>query len=435
MAGRVRAKRGWLYGRGPVFAAVLLAVFLFDSTIARAEKRLALLISNQAYAEAVGPLRNPRNDIALIKAALLRVRFADEDIQVVADADRIAMLRAFDDFAARLHRAGPGAISFFYYSGHGAANDRHENFLIPVDIPEVTTDFWYRSVPLRELLDRLNEEAPEAKHFVVFDACRNTLKLRDKRSRALIQPRGFEPVRNTPGMLIAFSTAEGELASDGDRAGPYAPALAEEIVKPGVEAVTVFRNTQLRVSALIGQEPWTQNGPIGETYFAGREPPPHATQTLEIRIPLTTCEKPFVWVSLNGPAGKCIKPGSGESFRDCWRDGGREVCGPEMTAVPEGSFQMGSSAAEIEILTKQYGDYFKPEGPQHEVKIPRPFAVGKFEVTFDEWDACVKGGGCQSNKAPSDLGWGTGKRPVIDVSWNDAQEYVGWLNSKVADAP
>ena len=81
-------------------------------------------------------------------------------------------------------------------------------------------------------------------------------------------------------MLIAFATAEGELASDlGEEAGPYARALAEEIVKPGIEAITVFRNVQLKVSESTGQKPWTQNGPMSAVYFAGREPMQNGPQS------------------------------------------------------------------------------------------------------------------------------------------------------------
>jgi formylglycine-generating enzyme required for sulfatase activity len=60
------------------------------------------------------------------------------------------------------------------------------------------------------------------------------------------------------------------------------------------------------------------------------------------------------------------------------------------------------------------------------VTIRRAFAVGKFEVTFDEWDACVRARGCSHN--PEDAGWGRGRRPVINISWNDAREYVAWLS-------
>ena len=246
-----------------------------SGAVATDSARFALLIGNQDYANAVGPLKNPKNDISLIKSVLLKVDFAEANIAIVSNADRVGMLEAIDAFAARVGRAGPDATSFFYYSGHGAANEQRDNYLIPVDVTELdATGFWYRSVPFRHVLNRLSAEAPAAKHFVIFDACRNTLKLIITGSRALARPKGFEPVRDIPGgMLIAFATAEGELASDqGDGAGPYARALAEEIVKPGVEAITVFRATQLRVSESIGQKPWTQNSPMAAVYFAGREP-------------------------------------------------------------------------------------------------------------------------------------------------------------------
>ena len=103
----------------------------------------------------------------------------------------------------------------------------------------------------------------------------------------------------------------------------------------------------------------------------------------------------------------------GRRLRDC------AEC-PEMVVVPSGEFMMGSPSGE------QYR--YDSEGPVHRVTMSEPFAVGVYEVTFDEWDACRRGGGC-SHK-PHDSGWGRGNRPVIDVSWEDAQEYVGWLSRK-----
>jgi len=112
--------------------------------------------------------------------------------------------------------------------------------------------------------------------------------------------------------------------------------------------------------------------------------------------------------------GKQYTAKPGQTFRDC------AEC-PEMVVVPAGSFIMGSPESEpYRLLT---------EGPQHQVTIPHPFAVGKYEVTFDEWDACVRGGGCSHN-AKDPFGWGRGRRPVIDVSWNDAKEYTAWLSRK-----
>jgi formylglycine-generating enzyme required for sulfatase activity len=66
--------------------------------------------------------------------------------------------------------------------------------------------------------------------------------------------------------------------------------------------------------------------------------------------------------------------------------------------------------------------------PPHMVTIERPFAVGKFEVTFDEWTACVRERGCVH--VPDDRGWGRGSRPAIYISWDDAMQYVRWLSMK-----
>ncbi len=66
---------------------------------------------------------------------------------------------------------------------------------------------------------------------------------------------------------------------------------------------------------------------------------------------------------------------------------------------------------------------------QHSVSVPS-FAIGKYAVTFAEWDACVSDGGC-NGVDPPDHGWGRGSQPVIDVSWLDAQSYISWLNAKV----
>ena len=104
----------------------------------------------------------------------------------------------------------------------------------------------------------------------------------------------------------------------------------------------------------------------------------------------------------------------GRVFRDC------ETC-PEMVVVPAGSFMMGSPSSE----EGRKDD----EGPVHRVTIPAAFAVGKYEVTFSEWEACVAGGGCDGY-LPDDLHWGRGQRPVLEVSWEDARSYVGWLSRK-----
>jgi len=106
-------------------------------------------------------------------------------------------------------------------------------------------------------------------------------------------------------------------------------------------------------------------------------------------------------------------PKAGETFRDC------PDC-PDMVVVPAGSFQMGSPDSEK--------GHDADEGPVHRVTFDRPFAIGKYEVTFDPWDACVEGKGCEHR--PNHQGWGQGSRPVIDVNWDDAQAYLRWLGKK-----
>ena len=113
----------------------------------------------------------------------------------------------------------------------------------------------------------------------------------------------------------------------------------------------------------------------------------------------------------------------GDTFKEC------NEC-PEMVVVPAGSFLMGSGPSEIAALDKEY-DFYRhdSEGPQRRVTIARPFAASKFEVTFAEWDACVAAGGCTHQ--PGDKGFGRGKRPVFNVSWNDiTKQYLPWLSRR-----
>ena len=120
-----------------------------------------------------------------------------------------------------------------------------------------------------------------------------------------------------------------------------------------------------------------------------------------------------------GAAESAPEAEAGERFRDC------DAC-PEMVVIPTGSFEMGSPESEE---GRMYDDR---EGPQHRVTIRKAFAAGVYEVTFEEWDACVAEGGCGGYR-PDDEGWGRGRRPVILVSWEDTQAYVKWLSRKTGE--
>jgi formylglycine-generating enzyme required for sulfatase activity len=103
-----------------------------------------------------------------------------------------------------------------------------------------------------------------------------------------------------------------------------------------------------------------------------------------------------------------------DSFKEC------EAC-PEMVVVPKGSFIMGTPLAEI--------DRYKGEDPLHQVTLARPFAVGRFTISFDEWDACLADGGCDGNKG--DDKFGRGRMPAQGISFDAAKSYLAWLSRKV----
>lgn len=121
--------------------------------------------------------------------------------------------------------------------------------------------------------------------------------------------------------------------------------------------------------------------------------------------------RPYV---LTAEAERALKPG--ETFRECAND-----CS-EMIVIPAGSFTMGSPATEEGAIIH--------EDPQHSVTIAKPFAVSKFDLTFADWDACVSVGGCPQI---TDGGSGRGTKPVINASWDDAQQYVAWLSKMTGE--
>jgi Caspase domain len=269
-----------------VRVAVWVVLLTLLSSVVRAQEpaRLALVIGNQDYVTKVGPLKNPRNDATLIEGALKQLGFK---VTVLKDASYKAMDSALKRYVTEVHRAGRNALSFFYYSGHGVANPETQiNYLIPVDVSDADDDkVWFESFQQNTIIDLLSRQAPNATHYVVFDACRNELNIAGAAAKALGTDKGFVPVSDTAGLLIAYATAPRKTASDiGDGGGPYAKALAEELLKPGIEAVTMFRNVQLKVKQTIGQDPWLSFPSLPAVYFAGVRPPENEETTLWVSV-------------------------------------------------------------------------------------------------------------------------------------------------------
>ncbi len=254
-----------------LYFSVWYLAFAFQANASK-PARYALLIGNKSYAKAVGPLVNPHNDIELVGQSLKKLGF---QITVVKDGNYQQMDVAFKRHVHRVRRGGKGAISFIYYSGHGVANPETKiNYIIPVNVTEANDDLWFNAFEQQAIVDRLKRHVPNAIHYVVFDACRNELNITGTASKSLGTNKGFMPIANSAGILVAYATAPGKTASDkGSGGGEYAKVLAQELLRPGVEAVTMFRRVQLRVANAINQEPWLNYGTLPEIYLAGRERP------------------------------------------------------------------------------------------------------------------------------------------------------------------
>jgi hypothetical protein len=247
------------------YFAIILGLFVASVTLApaaRAEKRVALVIGNSAYANTV-PLANPGNDIADIAAALRRL-----DFQVIEgrDLDKRSLERTVRQFAVEL----PGTdVALFYYAGHGMQIGG-QNYLVPTDAKLTGEgDLDFESVPLSLVMKQMEREAKTS--LVLLDACRdNPLSRNLARSmgtRAAQVGQGLAEVKTGVGTLIGFSTQPGSVSLDGTgRNSPYAAALLDHIEVPGKDVSSVLvsvRNDVLKATS-GRQVPWEHTSLTGQ---------------------------------------------------------------------------------------------------------------------------------------------------------------------------
>ena len=229
------------------FAAFLLVIFAVSAgtlASANAEKRVALVIGNSAYKH-TRPLANPENDAKLIASVLSKQGF---EVLQHTNLSYKAMKHAVRDFTSRLEAYGKDTVGFFYYAGHGIRVGGN-NYLIPIDAKiETEAHIDIEDINSTSIMSAL-KIASNRPNIIVLDACRNNPYRGKFRSSA----RGLARMDAPIGSLIAYSTAPGEVALDGDGANsPYATALADVIAKPGLKIEEVFKRVRERVYARAG---------------------------------------------------------------------------------------------------------------------------------------------------------------------------------------
>jgi hypothetical protein len=235
-------------------ALVLLAMGAAASAL---EHRVALVIGNGDYKTA--PLKNPVNDARAMASTLRGLGF---EVLTAENVGRKAMLQKLREYRDKLR---PDSIGLFYYAGHGV-QVKGQNYLIPTDAAvQSEAEIDEESVNLAHLLDRL-DEAKNTINIVILDACRDNPFARSFRSVT----RGLAQVDAPTGTLIAYATAPGRTAADGDGAnGVYTEEMLRVLKTPGLKVEDVLKRVRAGVVQRTNgqQTPWDASSLIGDFYF------------------------------------------------------------------------------------------------------------------------------------------------------------------------
>jgi formylglycine-generating enzyme required for sulfatase activity len=412
---------------------VAAAAAVFSASAQQAsEPRIALVIANAAYPDANTPIPAVLKDARALAEELRR---SDFEVDLKENLGKEETQRAIDAFVAKIK---PGATALFYFGGFGIQAGR-QSFLIPVN-----AQIWTEAEVKRDglnidaMLAEVHRKGAKVKIAIIDASRRNPYERRFRGSAG-----GLAAIDAPDGTLAMYAAAPGKVTNDatGDMS-VFMGELIKELRSPNRSAEAVFNQTRVGVSRASNSEqvPWVVSSLIDDFYFSRRAPaptpapPPVATpappppapsaQPRPTPPPVATPAPPRPAsppapatpappprgpsVAATPPAAAPTPARGPEIIRDC------PECG-EMVVIRPGSFDMGSGA-------------FDMEKPVHRVTIAKPFAIARREVTFDEWDRCVTAGVCKYR--PDDRGWGRGERPVINVSWDDAQVFVRWLSER-----
>jgi formylglycine-generating enzyme required for sulfatase activity len=412
---------------------------------AHAEKRVAVVIGNDRYANLAGheQLQKAAGDARSVGDALRRIGF---DVVEGENAGRQAMIDRLDE---AVRRASPGDTFFFFFSGHGIAVDG-VNYILPADVPVVASGQITRLTGAALKEDDITAAAARAGARVtvmVLDACRNN-PFASAGTKGIGGERGLAPHGPPGGVFTLYAAGRGEAAldrlfdGDPDPNSVFTRVLLPRLARPDLDlpalAVDVRDEvTRLARSVNHDQRPAYYDETSGGRVFLAGPPavpaiPSHpvVAQAAQAADP---CEATASLASrcaapLTAALERALKPK--DVFKEC------ADC-PEMVVAPAGSFTMGSPMTEAGRESD--------EGPQHVVMIGRPFAAGKLPVTVDQFAAFVMdarydaGSQCFTHdraghdREQADRSWRNPgfaqerSHPAVCLNWNDARAYVDWL--------
>ncbi|MEA3332169.1 MAG: caspase family protein [Pseudomonadota bacterium] len=221
------------------------------------QRRLAVVIGNSKYEKS--QLKNPVNDAQAMARLLRRLDF---EVDLVENGGRRAMVTMINSFGRKLRQADVG---LFYYAGHGI-QVKGRNYLIPVDaVLETEADVEFEALDLGRVLGKMDDSHCQL-NIVVLDACRDNPFVRSFRSTS----KGLALVDAPRGTLLAFATAPGSVAADGEGSnGIYTKHLLTNIERSDLSIEEVFK--QVRIGVVNDtdgrQTPWESSSLMGSFHF------------------------------------------------------------------------------------------------------------------------------------------------------------------------
>ena len=404
--------------------ALLPVALAFSAWSQQRSTRLALVIGNAEYVNAT---TQPSTAVADAKALTAELQRSGFDVDLKTNLGKLDMQSAIDAFTNKI---SSGMSVLFYFSGFGAQADRR-SYLFPVNAnPWSAADVPKDGISVDSVLAQMHDKGAKVKILIIDAARRNPF---ERRFRMSLE--GLAAVNAPENTLVLYSNVPGKTIVDRiGTNGVFVGELVKEIRRASntanVTAEDAFIHLKIGVynASNYEQIPWVSSSLVEEFYF-GQNAPLRPVQdhppVTPVRTDTTPKEVPLSYESEMALVEK-------DRFKEC------TAC-PELVVVPSGEYMMGSPDDEL--------DRTNNEGPQHRVKIPQRFAVGKLMVTRDEFEKFVietdyaTGDKCftlEDKKVEDRTGRSfrnpgfkqDGTHPVVCINWDDAKAYVAWLSKK-----